>query len=127
MSWACATSVSWAEVAEKDLPALYAAAELFVLPSLEEGCGLPLLEAMACGTAVACSRISSPPAVAGAGAAFFDPTDVGSIAGTLARLLKNKGYRQMLAERGSQRAEQFSWGKTAQQTLAAYRRLEKLS
>ena len=109
------------EVAEADLAAVLAAAAVFVLPSLAEGSGLPLLEAMACGTAVACSRTSALPAVAGAGAAYFDPQDPAAIAATLVRLLSNAAYRQMLAERGSQRAEQFSWEKAARQTLKIYR------
>jgi len=111
------------EVAEEDLAALYSGAELFVLPSLAEGFGLPLLEAMACGTAVACSRAASVPPVAGAAAAYFDPGDVDSIAATLARLIANGGYRQMLVDRGVKHAAQFSWDKTARQTLQFYRRV----
>jgi glycosyltransferase involved in cell wall biosynthesis len=111
------------EVAEEDLPALYTGAGLFVLPSLAEGFGLPVLEAMACGTAVACSRAVNVPPVAGAAAAYFDPEDVESIAVTLVRLLGNGGYRQMLADRGARHATQFSWTKTAQQTLRFYHRL----
>ncbi len=111
------------EVAEADLAAVLSAAQIFVLPSLAEGSGLPLLEAMACGTAVACSRTTALPAVAGAGAAYFDPENKGMIALTLVRLMKNPGYRQMLAERGSQRAEQLSWEATARATLKVYRKV----
>ncbi len=110
------------EVAEDDLAALYSGAGLFVLPSLAEGFGLPVLEAMACGTAVTCSRSVSVPPVAGAAAAYFDPEDVDAIAATLTRLLSNGGYRQMLADRGARHAAQYSWDKTARQTLRFYRR-----
>ncbi len=111
------------EVAESDLAALYSGAELFVLPSLWEGFNMPVLEAMACGTAVACSRTSGLPAVAAMAAAYFDPEDAASMTTTLVRLLKNGGYRKTLAERGAQRAAQFSWQKTAQQTLKVYRQV----
>ncbi len=70
-----------------DLPALYAGARAFVFPTLYEGFGLPLLEAMACGTPVACSSVASLPEVAGDAAAFFDPLDVDDIAATLGALL----------------------------------------
>jgi glycosyltransferase involved in cell wall biosynthesis len=109
-------------VAEADLPALYSGALFFVLPSLVEGFGFPVLEAMACGVAVACARGSSLPEVAGHAAAYFDPADSGSIAQTLARLLRNPGYRRMLAERGLARAAQLSWERTARLTLDVYRR-----
>ncbi len=111
------------EVAEADLAAVLSAAEVFVQPSLAEGSGLTVLEAMACGTAVACSRTSALPAVAGAGAAYFDPESPPAIAATLVRLMKNGAYRQMLAERGAQRAEQLSWENAARQTLKVYRRV----
>ena len=108
-------------VAERDLPALYSGAEIFVLPSLYEGFGLPVLEAMACGTPVACSQASSLPEVALHAAAYFDPEDTASIAAALARLLKNPGYRRILGERGRGRAGQLSWKQTARLTLDAYR------
>ncbi len=109
-------------VDEDDLPALYSGAALFVLPSLVEGFGLPVLEAMACGTPVACGRCSSLPEVAGHAAMYFDPEDAGSIAQSLARLLRNPGYRRLLGERGRARAAQMSWERTARLTLDVYRR-----
>ncbi len=109
-------------VAESDLPVLYSGAELFVLPSLVEGFGLPVLEAMACGAPVACGRSSSLPEVAGHAAMYFDPEDAGSIAQSLARLLRNPGYRRLLGERGRARAAQLSWERTARLTLDVYRR-----
>lgn len=109
-------------VAEDDLPALYSGAALFILPSLVEGFGLPVLEAMACGTPVACSRASSLPEVAGHAAVYFDPNDSGSIAQAVARLLRNPSYRQLLGERGRARAAQLSWERTARLTFDVYRR-----
>ena len=109
-------------VAEADLPALYSGAHFFVLPSLVEGFGLPVLEAMACGAPVACARGSSLPEVAGHAAAYFDPEDSGSIAQTLARLLRNPSYRQMLGERGLAHAARQSWERTARLTVDVYRR-----
>lgn len=109
-------------VAESDLQALYTAARLLVVPSLYEGFGLPVLEAMACGTPVACSKTSSLPEVAGHAAVYFDPEDSNSILQSLQRLLKNPGYRRMLGERGQTRARQLTWKQTARLTLDAYRR-----
>ena len=112
-------------VAEADLPALYSGAELFVMPSLTEGFGLPVLEAMACGAPVVCANSSSLPEVAGHAAVYFDPADTGSIAQALARLLRNPGYRRLLGERGRARAAQLSWERTARLTLDVYRRAAK--
>lgn len=109
-------------VAESDLPTLYSGAEIFVLPSLYEGFGLPVLEAMACGTVVACAKASSLPEVAAHAAAYFEAEDTASIVQTLGRLLKNPGYGRVLAERGRARAAQLTWRQTARLTLDAYRR-----
>lgn len=110
------------EVPEADLPALYGGAGLFVLPSLAEGFGLPVLEAMACGTPVACSGVASLPEVAGEAAAYFDPRSTASMAETLARVLTDASYRRELAEKGRGRAEEFSWARTAALTWDVYRR-----
>ena len=110
-------------VAESDLPTLYSGAEVFVLPSTIEGFGLPILEAMACGAPVACANSSSLPEVAGHAAVYFDPDDTGSIAQSLARLLRNPGYRRLLGERGRARAAQLSWERTARLTLDVYRQV----
>jgi len=109
-------------VPEADLPALYAGATLFVFPSLYEGFGLPVLEAMACGAPVACSATSSLPEVAGDAALFFDPTDVEAMAVTLTRALAEPDLRRALREQGLARARQFSWHQTAQKTMEAYTR-----
>ena len=113
-------------VAEEDLPALYAAAESFVFPSLYEGFGLPVLEAMACGTPVACSATSSLPEVAGEAALLFDPTQVEAIREALHRLTTDAELRAALTERGLEQARRFSWERTAAATLRYYRRLAAL-
>ena len=105
-------------VAEEDLPALFSGARLFVFPSLYEGFGLPVLEAMACGTPVVCSNASSLPEVAGDAALLFDPLDVEGMAAAMERILSDKRLRAELIERGLKRARGFSWEKCARQTLA---------
>jgi alpha-1,3-rhamnosyl/mannosyltransferase len=110
-------------VEEADLPALYTGATLFVFPSLLEGFGFPVLEAMACGVPVACSNRSSLPEVAGEAAAYFNPADPGDMAGVIAKTLRNEPYRRVLSETGLERSSQFTWEKTARQTLACYDRV----
>lgn len=110
-------------VEDGDLPGLYAAATVFVFPSLYEGFGLPVLEAMACGTPVACSETSSLPEIAGQAGRLFDPLDVKAIGEALAELLANERLRERLAQRGLAQAGTFSWRRTAQETLACYREL----
>jgi glycosyltransferase involved in cell wall biosynthesis len=110
-------------VADADLPALYAAATVFVLPSLYEGFGLPVLEAMACGAAVACSSTSSLPEIAGEAALTFDPQDVEAMAEAIGRLLDDEGLRQHMAQAGLVQAASFTWEKTAALTLAVYRQV----
>ena len=105
-------------VAEEGLPALFSGARLFVFPSLYEGFGLPVLEAMACGTPVVCSNASSLPEVAGDAALLFDPLDVEGMAAAMGRVLGDERLRAELIERGLQRARGFSWEKCARETLA---------
>jgi alpha-1,3-rhamnosyl/mannosyltransferase len=107
-------------VAEHDLPAIYSMADLFVQPSIIEGFGLPVLEAMSCGCPVACSNTSSLPEVAGDAALLFDPLDVGSIAQAIRRALLDVELRTDLAVRGRRRAAELSWERTATQTLSVY-------
>jgi glycosyltransferase involved in cell wall biosynthesis len=104
-------------VAGADLPAFYRGADLFVFPSLYEGFGLPILEAMACGTATACSNISSMPEVAGDAAPTFDPTQPEAIAAVMRPLLADPVHRAQCAARGRERALQFNWRRTAETTL----------
>jgi alpha-1,3-rhamnosyl/mannosyltransferase len=108
-------------VPEPDIPALYAGATAFVFPSLYEGFGLPVLEAMACGTPVACSNTSSLPEVVGDAALLFDPTDAAGIAEALSRLMHDADLRADLRERTLRQAARFSWERTARATLTVYR------
>ena len=108
-------------VAEAGLPALYAGAELFVFPSLHEGFGFPVLEALACGTPVICSNVSSLPEVAGSAALQIDPRDTDALAAAMDRVLGDTALAEELRQRGLQQAARFTWAQTAQQTLAVYR------
>lgn len=103
---------------QEDLPALLSAAQAFVLPSLYEGFGLPLLEAMACGTPVICSNVSSLPEVAGDAAILVDPRDTAQWVQALQRVLEDAGLRSALIERGLQQVQRFSWARCARETLA---------
>jgi alpha-1,3-rhamnosyl/mannosyltransferase len=108
------------DVSEADLPALYSGADCFVFPSFYEGFGLPPLEAMACGTPVLCANVSSLPEVVGRAALLVDPSSVTDMARGLRTLLTNPSLRDDLRQRGLQRAETFSWQRTARETLAVY-------
>jgi glycosyltransferase involved in cell wall biosynthesis len=109
-------------VDDRTLDGLYRAATCFVLPSLAEGFGLPVLEAMLRGTPVACSRISAIPEVAGEAAVYFDPLDTGEIAAAVGRLLGDDQLRDCLREAGLKQAETFSWEAAAAATIASYER-----
>lgn len=106
---------------DRDLPALYSLAEVFVYPSLYEGFGIPPLEAMACGTAVACSATSSLPEVVDDAALLFDPLDTEGIADALSRLLDDEHLRRELSGRGRARARMFTWDRAAASTVGVYR------
>ena len=106
-----------------DLPALYTGALLFVMPSLYEGFCMPVLEAMACGTPVACSDVSSLPEVVGDAALTFDPHDVGDIAATMARGIGDSGLREELVARGLERVKQFTWERCAECVLQVLARV----
>jgi glycosyltransferase involved in cell wall biosynthesis len=107
-------------VPDEDLPAVYAGAQALVFPSLYEGFGLPVLEAMACGAPVVTSTTSSLPEVGGEAALYCDPTDTESMIGVLRQLLQDREMRPALARRGLARATQFSWERAANQTQALY-------
>jgi glycosyltransferase involved in cell wall biosynthesis len=109
-------------VAGEDLAALLSGAEAFAFPSLYEGFGFPVLEAMACGVPVVCSGTSSLPEVAGDAALLVEPRQVEAIASALFRLLTEPGLRPELVERGFAQAERFSWRRCAQEAMAAFER-----
>ena len=104
-----------------DLSGLYRGAAGLALPSLYEGFGLPLLEAMACGAPVICANRSSLPEVAGPAALYFDPESVPEISAAMERLLTDADLRLQLAAQGKERIKQFSWETCARATLEALR------
>ncbi len=107
-------------VRDEELPLLYNASELFIFPSLYEGFGMPVLEAMACGVPVLTSNTSSIPEVAGDAAIMVDPTDVEKMAQAIERALEDEVLRERLKQAGPKRAAQFSWEATARETLRVY-------
>jgi glycosyltransferase involved in cell wall biosynthesis len=112
--------LGWVSAAE--LEGLYAAAAAFVFPTLAEGFGLPVLEAMARGVPVACSDIPVLHEVAGESALYFDPRSEEAIAASMMRLLDDAALAERLAAAGPERAARFSWRRAAAETLAAYDR-----
>ena len=110
-------------VPDEDLPALYNAASVLAFPSLYEGFGLPPLEAMACGTPVVASNVSSLPEVLNDAALMVPPTDVEALASALARVLTDQELQTALRVRGLQQAARFTWQATAQVLLQVYREL----
>jgi glycosyltransferase involved in cell wall biosynthesis len=104
-----------------DLPALYQGADALAFPSLYEGFGIPVLEAMACGVPVACSDVSSLPELAGDAALLFHPADEDALASSLERLLLDAELRARLRARGLARASLFTWEESARRTLDVLR------
>ncbi|HEU5477296.1 MAG TPA: glycosyltransferase family 1 protein [Gaiellaceae bacterium] len=107
-------------VSEAELAALYGGALAYAFVSLSEGFGLPGLEAMAAGVPVVAARAASLPEIYGDAAHYCDPLDAGSIATSLAEVAADEQLRARLVERGHRRAGEFSWARTAEQTLAVY-------
>ena len=116
--------LGWIEPSE--LEGLYAAADCFVFPSLLEGFGLPVLEAMSRGVPVACSDRGSLAEVAGDAALLFDPESEPAIAAAIERLLTDQDEAQRLRRAGFEQAAKFSWKAAAEGTLASYRRAIEL-
>ena len=107
-------------VSDEELRGVYSAATLLAFPSLYEGFGLPVLEAMACHTPVLTSNISSLPEVAGEAAYLVNPLSETEISKGLQKLLESKDLREALKQKGIQRVQEFSWERTTQETLKAY-------
>jgi glycosyltransferase involved in cell wall biosynthesis len=106
---------------EEDLPALYMQAGMLAFPSSYEGFGLPILEAMACGTPIVCSNATSIPEVSGDAALVIDPFDSTGFANAIDRVLTDQGLRRQLQEKGFQRVKQFTWDNAIQEHIKAYK------
>ena len=107
-------------ISERDLPILYSGAEIFVYPSIYEGFGLPVLEAMACGAPVITSNVSSLPEVAGDAAVLVDPHDKIGLTMAMRRILEDSSFHADLGRKGLSRSAAFSWDRCARQTVAVY-------
>jgi O-antigen biosynthesis alpha-1,2-mannosyltransferase len=105
-------------VSHEDLPALYNLAELFLLPSLHEGFGIPLLEAMACGCPIVTANTCAPPEVTDGAAFLVDPLNIDSIAWGIKEVLRDKDLRTSMIARGLERSRDFSWERCAREVLA---------
>jgi glycosyltransferase involved in cell wall biosynthesis len=110
-------------VADEALPAIYSAAAVLAFPSLYEGFGLPILEAMACGTPVVASRASCLPEVAEGAALLVDPTNVEALTAALELALVDTDLRAGLVAKGRQRASEYSWRSAAERLLAVYQKV----
>lgn len=110
-------------VPEEDLPGLYAGAALYAYPSLHEGFGIPILEAMASGTFVLTANVFSMPEVAGDAAILIDPEDTDSIADGMFQALSDRSLREELIAKGKLRAKEFTWQRTAESTVDFYHSL----
>ena len=110
-------------VSDETLAALYQMATFFIYPSIYEGFGLPIIEAMSLGTPVITSNCSAMPEVAGESALLIDPFDVESIYAAMIRLIRDHDLRKDLGAKGREQAHSFSWRSTAQHTAAIYRKL----
>jgi glycosyltransferase involved in cell wall biosynthesis len=114
------TIVSEGSLPRSELAALYARATVFVYPSLYEGFGMPVLEAMACGTPVVTSNISALPETAGDAALLVDPLDDEAMAEAVGRIIEDPTVREDLSRRGQKRAAGFTWAEAARKTWAIY-------
>ena len=112
-------------VADDDLPVLYSQAQVFIYPSMFEGFGLPVLEAMQCGTPVITTNVSSLPEVAGSAALLFTPDKVEELVGALSRILSEPGLHADMCGRSLEQARRFSWKRTADLTADVYQRVTR--
>jgi len=110
-------------VSDADLPAIYSGARVYACPSLYEGFGFTVLEAMACGVPVVCSPETSLPEVAGDAAIYADPRNPAEFGDALYRVFSDKQIAQALREKGKKNVQRFSWSKAAGQVLSVYERV----
>jgi glycosyltransferase involved in cell wall biosynthesis len=110
---------------DEDLPNFYKNAEFFVLPSLYEGFGLPVLEAMQQGCAVITSNVSSLPEAGGDAALYIDPNNVDDMAQKMQKLLKDENFRKDLIKKGHEQVKKFSWEKSAKEVLNVFEEMGK--
>jgi glycosyltransferase involved in cell wall biosynthesis len=108
-------------ISDEDLPAFYSAAACFVYPSLFEGFGLPVLEAMSCGAPVVCSNRTALPELVQTAGLLVDPESVDALAEAVARVLGDRALAGELGRRGLEASRRYSWAETARRTLAVYR------
>jgi len=108
---------------DEDLKEIYSGAAALVYPSLYEGFGLPIVEAMACGCPVICSNAASMPEVAGNAAILIDPSSSDELAEGLGKILNDTEFRQMLVKRGLDQAASFSWEETARKTFNLFKKV----
>ena len=113
------------DIPQESLRVLYSQAAVFVFPSLYEGFGMPMLEAMACGAPVIASNTSSIPEVAGDAAVFVEPTDAEALANSIQSVLKDRGTQESIKSKGFARAKLFSWETAARQTMEVYQDVYK--
>lgn len=114
-------TIPW--IPDEEMPLLYNAATLLLYPSLYEGFGLPVLEAMACGTPVITSNVSSMPEVGGEAAVYVNPKNIEEIKRTVREVMDDKGKRDVMREEGLAQAKKFSWKTCAQKTYEVYKDL----
>ena len=108
-------------VPDEDLPPLYRGAEVFLYPSLHEGFGIPILEAMACGTPVITSNVTAMPEIAGEAALLVNPHEVDEMTRMMLKVLSSAAVKNELSKKGIERAKNYSWASTARKTLDVYK------
>ena len=112
-------------VSDEDLPIIYQLSDLFLFPSLREGFGIPIIEAMACGTPVITSNTSSMPEVAGDAAYLINPNKTEEISKAILKIMSDNTFKKELIKRGLKRSKQFTWSNTALKVLKQYKELYK--
>jgi len=112
-------------ISDRDLPTLYSGADFFVYPSLYEGFGLPVLEAMACGTPVITSNISSLPEIVGQAGLLINPKSQTELETAILKLVKTPNLCRQYSKKGIVKARQFNWPACAQKTLDLYHQVYK--